>query len=401
LIVLFLAGNAVPAGSRQSISISQPARSLHFSSIVVDTHVDTTQRLFWEHFDLGTRSSTGQIDLPRMRAGGLGAVFFSIWTPGTLTGPAAVERALDLIDAVREQVARHSNNLVLALTTEDVRRAHAAGKIAILMGLEGGHMIHNDLGVLRQFYALGVRYMTLTHTVNTDWADSSGDRPVHNGLTPFGRNVVREMNRLGMLVDISHVSDKTFWDALETSQAPLIASHSSCRALCAAPRNMSDDMIRALGQHGGVIQINFHVGFLSEAYRQAAQKIASEMREATERAEAACGSDLACQIYADARVSEELTRAGKLPPVSWETILDHIDHAVKVAGVDHVGLGSDMDGAVMPVGMEDCTHLPQITEGLLRRGYSPEAIRKILGGNLLRVMEQAEQVARRLQSEGH
>jgi len=401
LIVLFLAGNAVPAGSRQSISISQPARSLHFSSIVVDTHVDTTQRLFWEHFDLGTRSSTGQIDLPRMRAGGLGAVFFSIWMPGTLTGPAAVERALDLIDAVREQVARHSNNLVLALTTEDVRRAHAAGKIAILMGLEGGHMIHNDLGVLRQFYALGVRYMTLTHTVNTDWADSSGDRPVHNGLTPFGRNVVREMNRLGMLVDISHVSDKTFWDALETSQAPLIASHSSCRALCAAPRNMSDDMIRALGQHGGVIQINFHVGFLSEAYRQAAQKIASEMREATERAEAACGSDLACQIYADARVSEELTRAGKLPPVSWETILDHIDHAVKVAGVDHVGLGSDMDGAVMPVGMEDCTHLPQITAGLLRRGYSPEAIRKILGGNLLRVMEQAEQVARRLQSEGH
>lgn len=401
MIVLFLAGNAVPAGSRQSISISQPARSLHFSSLVVDTHVDTTQRLFWEHFDLGTRSSTGQIDLPRMRAGGLGAVFFSIWMPGTLTGPAAVERALDLIDAVREQVARHSNNLVLALTTEDVRRAHAAGKIAILMGLEGGHMIHNDLGVLRQFYALGVRYMTLTHTVNTDWADSSGDRPVHNGLTPFGRNVVREMNRLGMLVDISHVSDKTFWDALETSQAPLIASHSSCRALCAAPRNMSDDMIRALGQHGGVIQINFHVGFLSEAYRQAAQKIASEMREATERAEAACGSDLACQIYADARVSEELTRAGKLPPVSWETILDHIDHAVKVAGVDHVGLGSDMDGAVMPVGMEDCTHLPQITEGLLRRGYSPEAIRKILGGNLLRVMEQAEQVARRLQSEGH
>jgi len=401
LIVLFLAGNAVPAGSRQSISISQPARSLHFSSLVVDTHVDTTQRLFWEHFDLGTRSSTGQIDLPRMRAGGLGAVFFSIWMPGTLTGPAAVERALDLIDAVREQVARHSNDLVLALTTEDVRRAHAAGKIAILMGLEGGHMIHNDLGVLRQFYALGVRYMTLTHTVNTDWADSSGDRPVHNGLTPFGRNVVREMNRLGMLVDISHVSDKTFWDALETSQAPLIASHSSCRALCAAPRNMSDDMIRALGQHGGVIQINFHVGFLSEAYRQAAQKIASEMREATERAEAACGSDLACQIYADARVSEELTRAGKLPPVSWETILDHIDHAVKVAGVDHVGLGSDMDGAVMPVGMEDCTHLPQITAGLLRRGYSPEAIRKILGGNLLRVMEQAEQVARRLQSEGH
>ncbi len=398
--MLLLAGKGVPAGSRQSISISEQARALHFSSIVVDTHVDTTQRLFWEHFDLGTRSSIGQIDLPRMRAGGLGAVFFSIWTPGTLTGPAAVERALDLIDVVREQVARHSNDLVLALTAEDVRRAHAAGKIAVLMGLEGGHMIHNDLGVLRQFYALGVRYMTLTHTVNTDWADSSGDRPVHNGLTPFGRNVVREMNRLGMLVDISHVSDKTFWDALETSQAPLIASHSSCRALCAAPRNMTDDMIRALGQHGGVIQINFHVAFLSEAYREAAQKIAPEMRAATERAEAACGPDLACQIYADARVSEELTRAGKLPPVSWEAILDHIDHAVKIAGVDHVGLGSDMDGAVMPVGMEDCTHLPQITEGLLRRGYSPEAIRKILGGNLLRVMEQAEQVARRLQSAG-
>lgn len=390
------AGSAQKASSDQ---INAQARQLHFSSIVVDTHVDTTQRLFWEHFDLGTRSSVGQLDLPRMKQGGLGAVFFSIWSPGTLTGPAAVERALDLIDAVRQQVARHPSELMLAQSAEDVRRAHATGKIAVLMGLEGGHMINNDLGVLRLFYALGVRYMTLTHTVNTDWADSSGDKPVHNGLTPFGRQVVREMNRLGMLVDISHVSDKTFWDALETSRAPLIASHSSCRALCAAPRNMTDEMIRALGQHGGVIQINFHVGFLSQQYLEAARKIAPELRAATERAEAACGQDLACQIYADARVSEEFTRAGKLPRVSWETILDHIDHAVQVAGVDHVGLGSDMDGATMPAGMEDCTHLPQITAGLLQRGYSPEAIRKILGGNLLRVMEQAEAVARQMQAE--
>jgi membrane dipeptidase len=381
--------------------ISKQAHDLHFSSIVIDTHDDTTQRLYWEHFDLETHSNIGQIDIPRMREGGLGAIFFSLWSPGTMTGGAAVQRAIDLIDSVREEVARHPKDLMLATTAEDIRRAHAEGKIAVLMGLEGGHMIADDLGVLRTYYALGVRYMTLTHTVNTDWADSSGDKPAHNGLTPFGKQVVVEMNRLGMLVDISHVSDKTFWDALATSKAPIIASHSSCRALCDAPRNMTDDMIRALAAHGGVIQINYHVGFLSQAYRDAAKKIQPEIDAANKKADEACGTDLQCQVWAEARVSEEFTKEGKLPPVNWELIVDHIDHAVKIGGADHVGLGSDMDGSTMPVGMPDVTHLPQITQALLDRGYSPEDIRKILGLNTLRVLAQAEQVARQMQSAGH
>jgi membrane dipeptidase len=385
---------------KKAYPISAQARQLHFSSIVVDTHDDTTQRLYWEHFDLETHSDIGQIDIPRMREGGLGAIFFSLWSPGTLTGGAGVQRAIDLIDAVREQVARHPNDLMLATTAEDVRKAHAEGKIAVLMGLEGGHMIAGDLGVLRTFYALGIRYMTLTHTLNTDWADSANDKPAHNGLTPFGKQVVLEMNRLGMLVDISHVSDKTFWDVMATSKAPVIASHSSCRAICDAPRNMTDEMIRALAAHGGVVQINYHVGFLSQAYRDAAKKIQPEIDAANKKADAACGDDLQCQVWAEARVSEEFTREGKLPPVDWETIVDHIDHAVKLVGADHVGLGSDMDGAIMPVGMEDATHLPQITQALLDRGYSPDDIRKILGLNTLRVLEQAEQAARQMQSAG-
>ena len=399
--LLILALPLMSDQNQKTYPISARARQLHFSSIVVDPHDDTTQRLYWEHFDLETHSDVGQIDIPRMREGGLGAIFFSLWSPGTLTGGAGVQRALDLIDSVREEVARHPNDLMLATTAEDVRKAHAEGKIAVLMGLEGGHMIADDLGVLRTYYALGVRYMTLTHTVNTDWADSSGDKPAHNGLTPFGKQVVLEMNRLGMLVDISHVSDKTFWDALATSKAPIIASHSSCRALCDAPRNMTDEMIRALAAHGGVIEINYHVGFLRQAYRDAAKKIQPEIDAANKKVDEACGEDLQCQVWAEARVSDEFTREGKLPPVNWELIIDHIDHAVKLVGADHVGLGSDMDGSTMPVGMPDVTHLPKITQALLDRGYSPEDIRKILGLNTLRVLAQAEQVARQMQSAGH
>lgn len=391
---------ALPVSSQNKTAISDRARRLHFSSIVVDTHDDTTQRLYWEHFDLETRSNVGQIDIPRMRQGGLGAIFFSIWSPGTLTGGAGVQRALDLIDSVRQQVLLHPRDLVLATTAADVRRAHAEGKIAVLMGLEGGHMIADDLGVLRMYSALGVRYMTLTHEINTDWADSSTDKPAHNGLTPFGKQVVLEMNRLGMLVDVSHVSDKTFWDAIATSKAPMIASHSSCRAICDAPRNMTDAMIQALAAHGGVIQINYHVGFLSQAYRNAANKIAPELAAADRKADDACGKDLACQVYAEARVSDRFTRQGKLPVVSWQEIITHIDHAVKLVGADHVGLGSDFDGSISPAGMEDVTHLPQITDALLRRGYSDSDIRKILGGNTLRVLDRAEQVSRQMQAAG-
>jgi membrane dipeptidase len=382
---------AVPADD-----IADRAHKLHFGSIVLDTHDDTPQRFLFENFDLGHRDSEGHIDIPRMREGGMNAIFFSIWTPITVTGPAAVKRALDLIDSTREQIRKHPQDLVLATTVEEVRRARAQGKIAALMGLEGGHMIDNDLGALRQFAALGVRYMTLTHTADTDWAGSSGDAAKHIGLTPMGKNIIREMNRLGVLVDISHVSDKTFYDAIDASQAPMIASHSSCRAICDAPRNMTDDMIKALAAKGGVIQINFHIGFLSQAYRDASAK-SEELKTRTAEAEKATQGNEAATIRADERVAHQMIAEGKLPQVNWEVIVDHIDHAAKLVGADHVGLGSDFDGAVMPRGMEDCSKLPKLTEAMLRRGYSEDDIRKILGGNLLRVMEQTERVSRQLE----
>src|SRR5437899_8773046 len=250
-------------------SISERARRLHFSSIVVDTHDDTTQRFLDGKFDLGTRSSAGSIDIPRMREGNLSAIFFSIWIPSKVTGPEAVDRALVQIDAVREQVRKHPNDMVLTTTAAEIREARKQGKIAALMGVEGGHMINSDLGILRSYAALAVRYMTLTHSGNDEWADSSTDKAVHNGLTEFGKDVIREMNRLGVMVDISHVSDKTFYDALETSKAPLFASHSSCRAICDAARNMTDQMMKDLAAKGGVIQINYHVGFLSQEFRDA------------------------------------------------------------------------------------------------------------------------------------
>jgi membrane dipeptidase len=402
-ILLLGAGVCAGAGlvsmrSAKADDISERARKIHFSSIVVDTHDDTTQRLVDEKFDLGHRDARGHIDIPRMKEGGMGAIFFSIWMPSSITGPEAAKRALDQIDAVREQVRRHPDDLVLATTAEEVRRAYAQHKIAALMGMEGGHMIDNDLGLLRMYAALGVRYLTLTHGLNTQWADSSTDKPAHNGLTDFGKDVVRELNRLGVLVDISHVSDKTFYDALEVSKAPMIASHSSCRALCDAPRNMADDMIKALAAKGGVIQINYHMGFLSQEYRNATSN-PEFVKQLNAEVQKRCGASEACQIREGEQVAREFVEQGKAPRVEWTKIVDHIDHAVKLAGAEHVGLGSDFDGANMPYGLEDVSKLPKITEALLRRGYSESDIRKILGGNTLRVMEQAEQVAKQMQAE--
>jgi membrane dipeptidase len=383
--------------SQQAAPVSKRAHDLHFRSIVLDTHDDTTQRLVYDHFDLDHLDAQGSIDFPRMRAGGLSGIFFSIYTPGTLTGPAAVKAALDQIDAVRQQVWKHPQELALCTTAAEVRAAHAQGKIAALLGLEGGHMIDNDLGVLRSYAALGVRYMTLTHGINTGWADSSTDKPAHNGLTDFGKDVVREMNRLGVIVDISHVADKTFYDALAVSQAPMIASHSSCRALCNAARNMTDDMIKALASKGGVMQINYHIGFLSQEYRDASDKFTEEEKKASAaELKKRCGENESCSVIEGEKMSRQLVAEGKLPRVSWEKIIDHIDHAVKLAGADHVGLGSDFDGANMPFGMEDATHVPQITQALLDRGYSESDIQKILGGNTLRVMQEVEAAARRL-----
>jgi membrane dipeptidase len=388
---LSLVGLAVSADS-----ISERTRKLHFSSIVVDAHDDTTQRFLDGKFDLGTHSASGSIDIPRMKEGGLGAIFFSIWIPSKITGPEAVNRGLVQIDAVREQVRKHSNDIVLATTAAEIREARKQGKIAALMGVEGGHMINSDLGVLRSCAALGVRYMTLTHTGNTEWADASTDKAAHNGLTDFGKEVVREMNRLGVMVDISHVSDKTFYDALEISKAPLIASHSSCRAICDAARNMTDQMIKDLAAKGGVIQINYHVGFLSQEFRDAEKTNPELNKVINAEVMKRCGENEGWQLIEGDRITREYVEQGKLPRVEFARIIEHIDHAVKVAGIDHVGLGSDFDGANMPYGMEDATKLPKITEALLQRGYSEDDVRKILGENTLRVMTDAERVSREL-----
>ena len=382
-------------------SISDKAKKLHFSSILVDTHDDTTQLLLDPKFDLGARHSSGSIDIPRMREGGMGAIFFSVWMPSKITGPVAVQKALDQIDAVREQIRKHSKDLVLATTAAQIRQAHQEGKIAALMGVEGGHMIASDLSVLRMYAALGVRYMTLTHSGNDEWADSSTDQPAHHGLTEFGKDVVREMNRLGVIVDISHVSDKTFYDALQASQAPLFASHSSCRAICDAPRNMSDQMIKDLAAKGGVIQINYHVGFLSQEFRTV-EKADPKINEAiSQEVTKRCGSEAneGCMLIEGDRVTREYVVKGLLPRVEYTKIIEHIDHAVKVAGIDHVGLGSDFDGANMPFGMEDASMLQKITEALLKKGYSEGDVKKILGENTLRVMSDVERVSRELNTQ--
>ena len=378
--------------------IAARARKLHFSSIVLDTHADTPQRLLTGTFDLGKRDAEGHIDIPRMREGGLNAQFFSIFITGRTLGPPAIQRALDQIDLVRQNVQRHSKDLTLATTAEEIRRAQARGKIAILMGIEGGHMIANDIRMVRIYSQLGVRYMTLAHFYNDEWADSSTDKPAHNGLTDFGKDVVHEMNRQGMLVDISHISDKTFYDALEVSSVPLIASHSSVRAISNHPRNMSDAMIKALAEKGGVIQINYERNYLSEEYRTAFAALAGDVSRMEEKFKKECGDDNVCIGKAEIKLEKELTDAGKLPHVSWEKIIEHIDHVVKLVGPDHVGLGSDFDGADMPDGLEDCSKLPKITEALLRKGYSEEDIRKILGGNILRVLEQSEKKSKEMQA---
>ena len=388
-LVLFL--TAVTASAAQQVS--ERAREVHSRALVLDTHADTTQQMILEDFDLGPRASTGHVDIPRMREGGVDALFFSIWMPGTLSGPQVVKRSLRQIDAVREQVRRHSDDLVLATTASEVRAAQRAGKIAVLMGMEGGHMIDDDLGVLRMYRELGVRYLTLTHFQNNNWADASTVEPEHNGLTDFGKEVVRELNRLGVMVDISHVSDKTFYDALEVSKAPLMASHSSCRSLSDHPRNMNDEMIRALASKGGVIQINYEITYLSQKARDAKAAQGWDVTQLGTSLQNLCGDNVACEIRESERLDRVAMEKGELPQVSWQEIVDHIDHVVKLVGPDHVGLGSDFDGASMPLGMDDVSKLPRLTDALLDRGYREEDIEKVLGGNLLRVMEETERAA--------
>jgi membrane dipeptidase len=376
--------------AQEKDAIAKKAEKLHFSSLVLDTHIDVTPKL-QRDWKFTEEHTDGAIDLPRMKKGGLDGLFFSIYMSGTVTGPKAVNDAVERIAAVHKLAEDHPDQVMLCLTAADVRKANKQGKIAALMGMEGGHMINNSLPLLRMYAALGVRYLTLTHSVNTDWADSSGDTPKHNGLTDFGKEVVRELNKLGVLVDISHVADKTFWDALSVSQAPLIASHSSCRAISGHPRNMTDEMIKALAAKGGVIQINYLDSFIDEGLYQYGLKTREAQRALLEQLGGPSQENRA-------KAREEIAKQfGPAPKVSWEKIVEHIDHAVKLVGADHVGLGSDFDGGSMPEGMKDCTALPQITEALLRKGYSERDSRKILGENTVRLLGEVEKVAARLQ----
>jgi len=351
-----------------------------------------------EGYDLAQVNSPYMVSIPKMRQGHLGAEFFSIWVQVGWAKQDLIHRALDLIDVVYEQVGRHSDVLGLAGTADEIVRLHLQGKFAILLGIEGGHIIQDDLRALDIYYRLGVRYMTLTHTANTEWADSSGDQPKWNGLTDAGKQVVERMNRLGMMVDISHVSDKTFYDTLAVSKAPVIASHSSCRALCDVPRNMTDDMIRALAKDGGVVDINFYSGFLSQAYADAYKKIEKQVEAEVAAARARYAQQGKRLPYLEeAKIEQRVTK--DLPVPSYTVIADHIDHAVQVGGIDHVGLGSDFDGIdSAPKGMEDVSKLPDLVRELAGRGYSEQDLKKILGSNLIRVMRQVESVSREMRS---
>jgi membrane dipeptidase len=370
-------------------------------AIIIDTHADTPQMMLDEGYDLADPSSPFMISIPKARRGRLGGEFMSIWVDVDWPKDDLIHRALDLIDAVDSQVAAHPNDLALATTADDVVRIHRAGKIAVLMGLEGGHIIEDDPRALDIFYKLGVRYMTLTHTRNDEIGDSSGDQPHWKGLSDFGRQIVDRMNRLGMMVDISHVSDDTFYAAVAASKAPVIASHSSCRGLCNAPRNMTDDMLRAVAKNGGVVDINFYDGFLDQNFADAYKKVEPAMNAEVKAAREARAKEGKRLTYLEESQIDEKHYAG-LPFPSYTRIADHIDHAVQVAGVDHVGLGSDFDGisGLAPRGMEDCSKLPDLVRELARRGYSEDDLVKILGGNVLRVMRQVEAVSRQLNPAG-
>jgi len=369
---------------------------VHRAAGLIDTHNDLPWRVA-EGFDPGSRSGEWHTDLARLKQGGVGGVFFSVYVSSSyVEGNRSAHQALALIDAVRNGIVkRYPNDFALATTVAEIEQARRSGKIAALMGIEGGHAIEDDLGLLRQYYALGVRYMTLTHTNTNHWADSSGDLTKagvkhHKGLTDFGRQVVREMNRLGMLVDISHVADDTFWAALETSSAPLIASHSSVRALANHPRNMTDQMISAMAKKGGVIQINFNCGFLSEKFRaaQAVDEPAVEARFKRETAGKKLSEAQTDMLYARLRREIKVTRA------TLADVVAHIDHVRKLAGIDAVGIGSDFNGVTCtPEGLDDVSQFPNLTRALLERGYSAEDIQKIYSGNLLRVMSAVEAAA--------
>jgi len=382
------------------------AEQVHRSALVIDTHEDTPQRYVDEHFDLADPLNGGQLNLDAIHKGNLGASFMSTWVEPTIYKGHYARRTLELIDASRTQAARHPGEIKFAVSAADIEAAHREHKYAMLMGIEGGHSIEDSLALLRMYYVLGVRYMTLTWSNSNGWADSSGDDKdttvphTKEGLSEFGKDVVYEMNRLGMMVDISHVSDKTFYRTLVITRAPVIASHSAARALCDAPRNMTDDMLRAVTINGGVVMVNFYSGFISQDYRNAQQAQKAEVNAAVDALKAKFKADGKEIVWADI---DKLERqyADRIPRPPLSALIDNIDHIAKVAGIDHVGLGSDFDGVSgqLPQGMDSAADLPKITAALMERGYSAADCEKILGGNFMRVFREVEQAAKQLQAE--
>lgn len=383
-------------GARPPVVLTPRAREIHRRALVFDGHND----LPWEVREKGSSSFAKldiarpqpalQTDIPRLRQGGVGAQFWSVYVPAETDrrGTALVE-TLEQIELVRAMIRHYPDVFELALTADDVRRIHRAGRIASLIGVEGGHSIEGSLGVLRKLYRLGARYMTLTHSKTLAWADSATDAALHDGLTPLGEEVVREMNRLGMLVDLSHVSVATMRDALRVSRAPVIFSHSSARALADHPRNVPDEILRRTAAQGGVVMVNFYSGFVVPA----AARISAQRYEVADRLREAFPDDAA---YKRAMARWDATH--RMPAGTIHDVVDHIDHIVQVAGIDHVGLGSDYDGvSQLPSQLEDVSCYPYITQALLDRGYTEPQIRKILGENALRVLQAAEQVAHQLQ----
>ena len=365
--------------------------SIHHRAIAVDMHADTAQRLLDERIDLQQELDDGHFDAVRARTGGLDAQFFSIWVEPQLFGGGgakAVKRADDQIAAVRALAEKHPETWVFATSAADIRGAAAQGKIAALMGLEGGYAIDDKLENVKRYYDLGVRYMSPAWSVSTSWAGSSGDEAGRTrGLNEFGKNVVREMNRLGMMIDVSHVSDPTFWDIVNTSTAPVIATHSACRALADVPRNLTDDMIRALANTGGVVNVIFYPEHLEPGWSQKKKQVDAEIAPMVQQASADEPGDAVHKKMARDRVRQR-EYARRLPPVNVSRIVDHIDHIVKLVGVDHVGIGSDFDGVQITTSdLATIADLPNLTKELLRRGYSEADVSKILGGNMLRVMD--------------
>ena len=402
-LILALPLVAAPAAD----DVTARAARIHREAIVVDTHEDVPDALAEKGADLAVRGATKHFDIPRAKEGGLTAPFFAVYVPASYAEGGAARIALDRIDMVQNVVGAHPADLVSAASVAEIRRAKREGKIAILMGIEGGHAIEDSLGALRDFHRLGVRYMTLTHTNSNHWADSAGNffaprfdaesYRVHHGLGDFGRTVVREMNRIGMMVDVSHVSDETIDDVLETSRAPIFASHSSCRALAGLPRNLTDDHIRRIGAKGGVVMINVSSVFLDQGLVDAARAALDALQEPAERLGRQYEND---PKRAQAEIAKLIDALPARPPVPFTKVVDHIEHVMKVAGPDAVGLGTDFDGIPdPPAGLEDVSKLPRITEELLRRGHSEEEVRKVLGENFLRFFARVEEVSRSLAAE--